>query len=64
MSFRYNTKPSFGSRLASGKFHRLSRAVKYPVEKIGFAVVVYTGDVFLCAPSLSEYALDVNVEGT
>ena len=52
-----DTKLPFGSKLASGIFHRLTQAVKRMMEKRGFtALVVYLDDFFLCAPTLQECA--------
>ena len=56
-----DSKLPFGSRLATGIFHRLTQAVKRMMIRRGFtAVVVYLEDIFICAPTLNECIVAMN----
>ena len=57
----HDTKLPCGSRLAPGIFHRLTQAVRRMMERRGFTVAVYLDDFFLCAPTLSEFALAMSI---
>lgn len=62
MTYFYDSKLPFGSKLAPGIFHRLSQSVRIMMERLGIlGVVAYIDDFIICAPTMRECA-DIMLE--